>query len=253
MTTPAAKAILVPGAWMGRWIWQQSAERLRHRGIDAESITLKGLASGQSDADIAEVRLDDHVNQLVEHVSGDSSRPVVLISHSYSGIVTSSAADRLTDHVVGLIHVGAFIAKDKRSLLDDWGGSDVQRAQERADIEAAGNVWHAPTRQMLDFETDLSPRERDHLASRFTPHPGRTILDQAHLSTPAEWQPSTYVALTPSGGFDEAWKEAPPAARSAPGWRRRHLVSGHWPMVSALDATVDLLEAEFRHYASAKA
>ncbi|MGQ7788596.1 hypothetical protein [Nesterenkonia sp. K-15-9-6] len=60
MTTPAAKAILVPGAWMGRWIWQQSAERLRNRGIDAEAITLKGLASGQSDADIAEVRLDDH-------------------------------------------------------------------------------------------------------------------------------------------------------------------------------------------------
>jgi len=124
MTMSKTKAILVPGAWMGAWIWEPSAERLRGRGIDAEAITLKGLEPGFPKASMAEVRLDDHVQQLVEHVSNDSSRPVVLISHSYSGIVTSSAADRLGNRVIGLIHVGAFVARDGRSLLDDWGGSN---------------------------------------------------------------------------------------------------------------------------------
>src|SRR5699024_7671028 len=68
------------------------------------------------------------------------------------------------------------------------------------------------------------------------------------LSAPVDVQPSTYVAVTASGGFDEAWSTAPPAAAAASRWRRKHLVSGHWPMVSDLDATVDLLEAEIRHY-----
>src|SRR5699024_9880853 len=117
---------------------------------------------------IAEVRLGDHVQQLVEHVSNDSSRPVVLVSHSYSGMVAASAADRLGNQVIGLIHVGSSVARDGRSLLDDWGDSDEQRAQERADIESAGNLWHAPTRQMLDFETDLTPSDRDFLSSSFT-------------------------------------------------------------------------------------
>src|SRR5699024_8339857 len=142
MTTPAVKAIFVPGAWMGGWAWEPSADRLRDRGIDAEAITLKGLEPGESDADIAAVCLDDHVRHVVEQAEKDSSRPVVLISHSYSGMVTASAADRLGDQVIGLVHVGAFVATSGRSLLDDWGGSDEERAQERADIESAGNLWH---------------------------------------------------------------------------------------------------------------
>lgn len=250
MSASETKVILVPGAWMGGWIWEPSAERLRGRGIDAEAITLMGLEHGVPEASIAEVRLDDHVQQLVEHIRNESSRPVVLVSHSYSGLVTSAAADDLSDRVLGLIHVGAFVATDGRSLLEDCGGSNEDRAQERADIEAAGYLWPAPTRQMLDFETDLSPSDRDFLSSKFTAHPGRTILDPARLSAPAQVQPSTYVALTTSGGFDEAWNDAPGAAKAATGWRRKHLVSGHWPMVSSLDATVNLLEAEFHYYAS---
>lgn len=250
MNASPAKTLLVPGAWMGEWIWEPTAARLRLRGIDAEAITLQGLDPGDFDTAVAAVRLDDHVQQLVERVNSEGSRPVVLVSHSYSGIVTASAADRLGSQVIGLIHVGAFVPRLGHALLDDWGDSDDDRAQERADIEAAGDLWAAPTREMLDHEADLTPHDRDVLASQFTPHPGRTILDPGELSAPVADQPSTYVALTPSGGFEEAWNGAPPVAKEASGWRRRHIVSGHWPMVSAIDATVDLLTSEIRHYES---
>lgn len=250
MTEPTARAILVPGAWMGGWIWQPTVEHLRDRGIDAETITLEGLDAGESDASIASVSLEDHVQQLVELVEQDRTRPVVLVSHSYSGMVTASAADRLGSRVAGSIHVGAFVPTAGRSLLDDWGDSDAERAQERADVEAAGGLWQAPTRQMLEFEADLDGADRDLLAARLTPHPGRTILDPAALSRPASDQRSTYVALAPNGDVDEAWDAAPPAAKAASGWRRRHIVAGHWPMLSAFDATVDLIDAEIRHHAT---
>lgn len=237
---------------MGSWIWDPTAERLHQRGIDAESITLSGLEPGASETDIAAVGLDDHVRQIVDLAGADRSRPVVLVSHSYSGMVTASAADRLGDQVAGLVHVGSFLPQDGRSMLDDWGDSAADRAQERADIEAVGTLWLAPTRPMLDFESDLSAGDRDHLAARFTPHPGRTVLDPATVTTPVDRQPTSYVALTPHGGFEEAWAEAPPVARTASDWRRRHLVSGHWPMVSALEDTVDLLEAEIRHHSTVR-
>ena len=233
---------------MGGWVWKPAAERLLSRGLDAEVITLHGLSPGESSADIAVVRLEDHIQQLVEHVRNESPRPVIFVSHSYSGMVTASAADRIGDQVLGLIHLGAFLPRTGRSLLDDWGGSDEERAQEQADITAAGNLWLAPTREMLGHEPDLAASDRDFLAAKFTPHPGRTVTDPAQLSAPVDVQPSTYVAVTASGGFDEAWSTAPPAAAAASRWRRKHLVSGHWPMVSDLDATVDLLEAEIRHY-----
>lgn len=251
MTAPTAEVVLVPGAWMGGWIWEPVARRLIDQDIDATAITLRGLEPGLADTDIAAVRLDDHVRQLVQYVATED-RPVILVSHSYSGMVTALAADRLGGQVIGLIHLGAFVPASGRSLLDDWGSSTADRAQERAEIAAAGDVWPAPTREMLDHEADLSPDERDWLAARFTSHPGLTVLDPAELAASIEQQPTTYVALTPSGGFDEAWDDAPAAAKKVSTWRRAHLVSGHWPMVSALDSTVDLLAGEICHYDSAR-
>lgn len=250
VTEPTTKTMLVPGAWMGAWIWQPTVERLIDRGGDAETLTLRGLGQGEAHEDIVAVGLEDHVRQLVEHVENLAPHPVVLVSHSYSGMVTASAADRLGDRVRGLIHIGAFIPTSGRSLLDDWGDSDAERTQERADIDAAGGLWLAPTREMLDYEGDLTPSDRDFLAANFTPHPGRTVTDPARLSTPASSQPSTYVAIAPSGGLDEAWSTAPAAAGAASRWRRSHLIGGHWPMLSRRDALVDLLGAEIRHFSS---
>lgn len=242
MPEKAAHVILVPGAWMGGWIWEPTVKRLRAGGIDAEMMTLRGLEPGRSGADIARVSLDDHVQQLVEHIAQTRADKVILVSHSYSGVVVASAADRLGTHVAGIIHIGAFLPVDAHALLDNWGSSEDERAQEKADIEAAGNLWLSPTREMLDYVDDLTDADRDYLTSKFTAHPGRTVLDAADLSSPVEEQPATYVALS--------LKDAPAVAKSATTWQRRSLASGHWPMVSAFDETAALIEEEIRRYGS---
>lgn len=191
MPEKAAHVILVPGAWMGGWIGEPTVQWLRARDIDAETMTLRGLEPGRSDADIARVSLGDHVQQLV----------------------------------------------DAHALLDNWGSADDERAHEEADIEAAGNLWLAPTREMLDYVDDLTDADRDYLTFKFTAHPGRTVLDAAHLSSPVEEQLTTYVALSLKDDFDTTWQ-------------RRSLASGHWPMVSAFDETAALIEEEIRHYGS---
>lgn len=248
MSTATVKTIMVPGAWMGAWIWQPSTQDLTELGIDAEAVTLRGLEPAQSESTVAAVRLEDHVQQLIEHVSSLGSRPVVMVSHSYSAMPTALAADRLGGQIRGLIHVGGFPPTNGRSLLDDWGDSSEDRAQELADITAAGNLWLPPERQMLVFESDLTPADRGFLAERFTTHPGRTITDTARLSAPVGDQPSTYVALSLHGGEEEAWEQAPQVAKDASNWRRKHLKSGHWPMISAPEATTSLIAEEIRFY-----
>lgn len=99
--------ILVPGAWMGGWIWEPTVQILRQHGIDAETITLEN----------GDVGLGDHVRHLIDRVDGKA----IFISHSYSGMVTASAADRLGEQVRGLIHVGSFLPVNGHSLLDAWG------------------------------------------------------------------------------------------------------------------------------------
>lgn len=246
MTTTTTTAVLVPGAWMAEWIWEPTAYALRKRGLGADTLTLRGLADGTSPADAAAVRLSDHVDELAAFVEKQAG-PVVLVGHSYSSMVTGQVADRLGDRVRGLVHVGGFLPEDGRSLLDGWGDSAEARRQEEADIEAAGGLWAAPTLAMLQHEVGLSADDREFLAARLVAHPGRTVTDPAVLRTDLAAQPTTYVALSASGA-EQAWAEAPEIARRAPGWRRRHIGGGHWPMVSRPDEMIELLADELAHY-----
>lgn len=100
---------------------------------------------------------------------------------------------------------------------------------------------------MLAFEPDLDANDRDFLAEHFRPHPGRAVLDAAVMSAHVESQPTTYAALA-TDGPEEAWQNAPGVALGASGWRRRHLASGHWPMLSIPEALAGLLMDEVQHY-----
>ena len=92
MPEKAAHVILVPGAWMGGWIWEPTVQWLRARDIDAETMTLRGLEPGRADADIARVSLEDHVQQLVDVIEQTRADKVILVAHSYSGVVVAAAA-----------------------------------------------------------------------------------------------------------------------------------------------------------------
>src|SRR5699024_1110501 len=238
MPEKAAHVILVPGAWMGGWIWEPTVNRLRSRGIDAETMTLRGLEPGQLDADIARVSLEDHVQQLVDVIYQTRADKVILVSHSYSGAVVASASDRLGTYVAGIIHIGAFLPVDAHALLDNWGSTDDERAHEEADIEAAGNLWLSPTREMLDYVDDLTDADRDYLASKFTTHPGRTALDAADLSPQVDGHRQTVLA--------SSFTEAATAAKPATTRQRRSIAVVHSPMVSAYAETAALNEEEIR-------
>lgn len=240
-----ATLILVPGAWMGAWVRDSTLEGLTARGIPAKAVTLPGLEARASERDVAAIGLREHVDFLRDVVAATDG-PVVLVSHSYSSFVAAQVADT-AEKVVGQVHIGGFLPVDGRRFIDEWGDSDEERAAEIRDIEEAGNLWPAPTAEMLEFETDLTESKRAYLADRFAPHPGRTLLEPAHLSRPVDVQPTTYVALS-TVGSEEAWANAPATARDAAGWRKRYLPTGHWPMVVDPAAVVDLLIEELQHY-----
>ncbi len=53
--------VLVPGAWMGGWIWDRTVQALRERGHDAHTLTLAGLSADASPQDAARPGLADRL------------------------------------------------------------------------------------------------------------------------------------------------------------------------------------------------
>jgi pimeloyl-ACP methyl ester carboxylesterase len=237
MTTHPRSFVLIPGAWMGAWVWEAVAERLRDHGHTVHTPTLAGLGAHH---DHTRARLKTHVDQVVALLDDAQMADVILVGHSYSGIVAGQVADRRPDGVAHTVFVQAFLPRNRRSLIDDWSDDPDARQQEINDIAAAGGVWLPPLAG-LTAEPDLTPEQRHWLAQRLVNHPGRTVTDPAVMTRPIEDFPATYIASIADG--DEDLPPDVAALHNEPSWTVHRIRGGHWPMVSHPADLTALLEA----------
>ncbi len=215
---------------MGGWIWEPTIDRLRGTGVDAHTLTLSGLDADAPATSLAQVRLDDHVDDAVRAVES-IDRPVVVVGHSYSGLIAGIVADRLPDQVVRTVIVAGFFPRDGRSLLDDWGSNSDERESERADIERAGMVWAPPPTAGIEADEALDVDQARWLGQRLVPHPGRTILDAASMQRPITEQHVTVIANVGSSGDPRSTLPDDLARSDLVKWDLQTVPAGHWPML----------------------
>jgi hypothetical protein len=79
--------VLVGGGWLGGWCWQRVARRLREEGHYAYPATLTGLGERVHLAS-PEVDLESHITDVVNLIEFEDLNDVVLLGHSYAGLVT---------------------------------------------------------------------------------------------------------------------------------------------------------------------
>src|SRR5215208_4561230 len=80
--------VLVGGGWLGGWCWQRIARRLREEGHDTYPATLTGLGERVHLAS-PEVDLDTHITDVVNLIEFEDLNDVVLLGHSYAGLVVT--------------------------------------------------------------------------------------------------------------------------------------------------------------------
>lgn len=228
---PAGRStfVLLPGAWSGPWAWEPIHARLIHRGHRAYTVSFSGLPlHGDGDAVDLQTHVDDTLALIARHQLTD----IVLVGHSYSGLIAGMVTDQAPRHIVRTVYVEGFLARHGKSLLDAFGGE--QRAQELADIRANNGWWPPPPTAAIAEEPDLTSAQVQWLANRLVPHPARTVTQPVELTQPIANQPSTYIARAHTGTHLET-------LQVAHGWDVHHLEAGHWPMLSVPDQLADLL------------
>lgn len=96
--------VLVGGGWLGGWCWQRVACRLREEGHDAHPATLTGLGERVHLAS-PEVDLDTHITDVINLIEFEDLHNVVLLGHSYAGLVVTGVADRVPDRISKLVYL----------------------------------------------------------------------------------------------------------------------------------------------------
>jgi pimeloyl-ACP methyl ester carboxylesterase len=226
--------VLIPGAWLGGWVWDAVARGLRDRGYRAEQLTLSGLGDGE---DASGIGLAAHVDDVLRVLEAGDLVDAFVVGHLYSGLVAGQVADRAPERVAHSVFVEAFLPRDGRAMVDALTASG--RAAELRAIDENGGWWPPPTFAEVAEGNGLSNEQARQLTERFVPHPGRTISEPAVMTRPLAEQRATYIAAA-LGSHAEA--EDVRALRGEPNWTFRKIDTGHWPMVSAPDELVALLD-----------
>lgn len=133
--------ILVHGAWQGAWCWERVVPLLEEAGRVVLTPTLAG--SGERAAELsATVTLEGHVDDVVAELVDGDRRDVVLVGHSYSGMVITGVAERVADRLAGLVFVDAFYPSHAESALDQLPAPFQALFRQRAEEEGEG--WRLP-------------------------------------------------------------------------------------------------------------
>jgi pimeloyl-ACP methyl ester carboxylesterase len=103
--------VLVHGAWGGAWCWRDLLSHFQERNVETLCVDLPSSRNRAS----ADVDLVDDVSEVVQMTEGIEH--VVLVGHSYGGVVITEAAPRLKG-LQRLIYVAALVPLAGESATD---------------------------------------------------------------------------------------------------------------------------------------
>ena len=129
--------VLVHGAWHGAWCWRRVTPALwaaRHRAF---AVTLTGVGE-RAHLISAAITLETHIADVVNMIEAEELDRVVLVGHSYGGIVITGVADRVPDRLAQLVYIDAVVPRSGECWSS---GHDAQtRSARRKMIAAHGRL-----------------------------------------------------------------------------------------------------------------
>jgi pimeloyl-ACP methyl ester carboxylesterase len=169
--------VLVHGAWGGGWKFARVAERLRKRGHIVFTPTLTG-AGERSHLLAGNINLTTHVTDIVNVIGYEDLSGVVLLGHSYGGMVITAVADTIPEKIAALVYLDAFVPQDGQSLFDLNIPANTQMFLARAGASGGLLIPPPPAKAYFNVNDADAPRV-DALAA---PQPIGTMTEKVKLS-----------------------------------------------------------------------
>jgi len=107
----AATFLVCHGAWSAGWAWKKMHPLMAARGHRLVTPSYTGLGEREHLASPS-IDLETHIEDILNVIHYEDLREVVLIGHSYGGMVATGVADRAREAIAQLIYLDAFVPED---------------------------------------------------------------------------------------------------------------------------------------------
>lgn len=233
MTQPAT-FVLVHGANLGGWCWQDVRTILEAHGheVICPSLDLSLAAS-----------LDRHIADVAELIVSGNLHGIVLVGHSYGGMVITGVADRVRARIARLVYLDAAVPGDGDDFASHIPGLSAAEVEERRAFYrslSTDGLWLAPPPLQWVGITDADAIAT--ITPRLVPHPLATWLQPVRFQNggPAGL-PKTYILATNPPTDVMGYPRHGEAARQGGEWTYREIPAGHALMLAAPTETAALL------------
>ncbi|MDB5530432.1 MAG: Salicylate esterase [Devosia sp.] len=220
---PRGTFVVAHGAWTGGWSWQRVVDRLQAHGHRMLVPTLTGLCE-RSHLAGSEVNLDTHIADIVNEITWKDLHGIVLVGHSYGGIVAMGVAEQVADRIASFVFIEALVLADGQSFADLAPGWELE-----------GLLTEAPPSAPGEYKNDA---DRLWVDSKSTPQPTATITQKLRITDAFQRIANKTFIVAKHGGFEETANRF----RSDPTWTVREIASGHDVPIDAPDELTAMLE-----------
>lgn len=191
-----ATYVLVHGGGHGGWCYQRVARILRAQGQEVYTPTLTGL--GEREHLLSpDVDLDMHITDVVKVLQFEDLRDVILVGHSYGGMVITGVADRATDRVGHLVFLDAATPENGQSLVDVAGPLMYMAREAGREVDGIELVLF-PGTDPLSFYGVTDPEQIEWMKTKLTPHPWKCFEQKLVMDNEPAMRkiPQTHIVCT---------------------------------------------------------
>jgi len=188
--------VLVHGGGHGGWCYQPVARRLRAKGHEVYAPSLTGLGDREHLLNPS-VDLDTHITDIVKLLQFEDLRDVVLVGHSYGGMVITGIADRATDRIANLVYLDAAYPQNGQSLVDH-AGPHMLAARKRARVVNGIELVLFPGEDPMNFYGVTDPKQIEWMKPKLTPHPWKCFEQKLVLNNEAAMRriPQSFIVCS---------------------------------------------------------
>jgi pimeloyl-ACP methyl ester carboxylesterase len=201
---------------MGGWCWRRVSDRLTANGRYVVAPTLSGVGERSHLASDA-ISLSTHIDDIVNEIKWKDLDHIVLVGHSYGGMVITGVAERIRERIDAIVYVDGFIPSDGQSM-----------AELRGPNAAPFPTPMAPAPPVAFFK--VNAKDADWVSSKLTPHPTKSLTEK--LKVTGAYQAiaqKVYVRMPafPHPAFDAAYARC----RADRSWKTFEMTGGHDIMI----------------------
>jgi pimeloyl-ACP methyl ester carboxylesterase len=228
-----ASIVLAHGGWSAAWAWKKVRPLVAAAGHQFFTPTYTGLGERAHLANPSN-DLETHIQDVLSVLKFEDLREVVLIGHSYGGMVATGVADRARDRIARLIYLDAFVPTNGQALIDLVPPAERQRL---LDSVKTGDGWRVTPNPI---PPDTSPEDLAWITKFRMPQSVKCFEQPLQLQAELGL-PRTYIHCTRYAD-KKPFAQFASRAHGKPGWQSFELDASHSPNITAPVALVDVLE-----------